>query len=159
MPHRKPLLVQSGRQPFEVVILVTCVLSGLVGLLTNEYPAPVKLILHSFTWAYGASLSAGAVIALIGIYIKPVASLLVERVGMAWLGSIFFAYAVAVTVQPQGRGLTGAILLFGLGLATIARAITITRDLRKVQQALANPVLTQEEPRIAEPEKGDADDV
>lgn len=156
-PHRKPLLVQSGRQPFEVVILVTCFLSGLAGVLTGNFPEPIVRMLHSYAWAYSVSLGLGAIVTLVGVFLKPVVSLLIERVGMVWLGTIFLAYAISVSVQVDGRGITGAILLYGLALATAARAITITRDIRKIEFALKHPVLADERPKLAEPQKGDAD--
>lgn len=157
MPHRKTLLVQSGRQPFEVVILATCALSGLVGLLTGIAPIAVTRILHDLSWTYNLSLGLGSLVTLIGVFLKPALSLFVERVGMIWLGIIFLSYAISVSIQFDGRALTSAILLYGLAGATVARAITISRDLRKIEFALKHPVLADAGPQLAEPRKGDAD--
>jgi len=84
---------------------------------------------------------------------------MIERAGMIWLGMIFLAYAISVSLQLDGRGITGAILLFGLSGATAARAITITKDIRKIEFALKHPVLADEKPQLADPRRGDADNV
>jgi len=158
MPHRKPLLVQSGRQPFEVVILTTCFLSGLVGILTGSYPPAVVFALHTFAWAYNVCLLLGSSVTLLGVWLKPVISLLIERIGMIWLGTIFLAYGIAITLSSTAS-VTGGILLYGLAAACAARAITITRDLQKIEFALKHPVLADQEPKLADPHRGDADNV
>lgn len=159
MPHRKPLLIQSGRQPFEIVILMTCIISGLVGLLVGETSITLQKVLGDWTWTWSLSLFLGSTISMVGVCLKPPLCLLTERIGMMWLGCIFLAYGLAIALTGEARIITSATLVLGLGIAAGTRSFQISKDLRKISLALQNPVLASPEPRLADPIKGDADHV
>ena len=159
MPHRKPLLIQSGRQPFEIVILTTCIVSGLAGLLAGEPSVTLQRVLGDLTWTWSLSLFLGSSISMVGVWLKSPVCLLIERIGMMWLGCIFLAYGLAIALTGEARVITSATLVLGLGIAAATRSFQISKDLRKIRLALRNPVLASPEPRLADPIKGDADNV
>jgi hypothetical protein len=135
MPSVIPTLT-PGRQPFEIALLAVAALSGATGLLIpgagsrtiNELFPGTALIFHGVLLL--AALVSGA-----GLVLNPPTAPLVERVGMLILAGSFLAYGVGVFVSSTASS-TGGIVISGFGLAALARAVQITRDLRRLQQVL-----------------------
>lgn len=151
MPYRRALLINSGRQPFELVILAVCVLSGLSGLLVPGAQSPaIVAALGEWTWAWYVGLTLGGAVPLVGVWLKMPTCLLIERVGMVWLSTLFLAYGVGIAFVADSRGVTAAAFTAGYGLAAAARVWQISRDLRKLKAAISAPSVATE-PVLGDP--------
>lgn len=153
MPNRrKPLLIQSGRHPFELVILFMCVLTGLAGLLTGSASPAIVIILHEWSWIWNVSIVLGGIGTGLSVLCKLPVNLLLERVGMVWLFTLFAAYSAAIFSVDSDRAVTSGGIVLALALAALARVLQITKDLSKLQKALAEPHPT-EDSMLADPHK------
>lgn len=153
MTERPPLMIQTGRQPFEVFLLVGCVLTGLAGLLAPESASPaLTQLLDGHVWIWHVSVLAVPLIVLLGFTRELTTALQVERAGMIWLGSLFLAYAVGIGLVINGtRGLTSAGVTVAFALACFARVWQIGRDLRRLRQAVEAAETTHPE-LLADPD-------
>src|SRR5215216_2293487 len=91
--------VDLMRSPFEIVILVACALTGLIGLLTgNASPASISVAFAGWAAIWNIGVLVGGVGTLVALWCKAPLNYLLERVGMVWLTTLFLAYAVAIGV-------------------------------------------------------------
>ena len=130
------VIVHSGRNPFAIVLLGACILTGISGLITPHRTSPVVAhVLPTWellTW-YGGLVVSGSV-ALGGLFAHGLASLLVERVGLVVLASITATYVAAVIAQGAVSVSPAAAVVGGLSAASVARIWQISRDLRDVDR-------------------------
>jgi hypothetical protein len=134
-----PLLVRSGRNPFEVLMLVACVATGVVGLFQ---PASASNVVTSLlpswevaTWYSGLTL--GGVVGLFGVSRKGVMSLMWERVGLIMLTFLMLAYSTAVITQVGVRGSLPAFFTGLFAIACAIRFVYITTDLKRMEDITA----------------------
>jgi hypothetical protein len=136
MPHRRPLLVNSGRQPFELALLAMCVVVGLAGLLTGSSSPVTQFILGSNAWMWNASLVIGGALTILVVFLKNVVtSLLAERVGMVVLATLFLSFGFAVVFLFMSNAIISGGFVIAYGVAASARAIQISNDLNKIRAA------------------------
>ncbi len=134
-----PLLVRSGRNPFEVLMLVACVATGTVGLFEPSSTSNVITTLlptwEVTTW-YGG-LAVGGLVGLVGVFLNGVLSLLVERVGLIMLTCLTLAYSTAVVTQVGIRGTLPALFTGLFAIACAIRFVYITTDLKRMEDITA----------------------
>lgn len=132
-----PILVRSGRNPFEVWLLVACVVAGIVGLISpvDSASAVVKALPHWEVLCWFSGLTLGGLVGLAGVFSRGVVSLLVERVGMVILTCLTFAYSVSIVAQVGiAAGATLPALLTGLFSVSCAiRFFNISADLKRME--------------------------
>ena len=132
-----PILVRSGRNPFEVWLLVACVVAGIVGLISPADTAStvVKALPHWEALCWFSGLTLGGLVGLAGAFSRGVMSLLVERVGMVILTCLTFAYSVSIVAQVGiAAGATLPALLTGLFAVSCAvRFFNISSDLKSME--------------------------
>lgn len=132
-----PILIRSGRNPFEVWLLVACVVAGIVGLVVPGESASsvVKSLPYWEAVSWFSGLTLGGVVSLTGVFSRGVTSLFVERVGMAILTCLTLAYSVSIVAQVGiVRGATLPALLTGLFAVSCAvRFFNLTADLKRME--------------------------
>lgn len=127
------------RSPFEIVILVACALTGLIGLLTgNASPASISVAFAGWAAIWNIGVLVGGVGTLVALWCKAPLNYLLERVGMVWLTTLFLAYAVAIgVVNDQPRVVAGLGSNLALAFACLVRAWQLTDQLRRLRAALS----------------------
>jgi hypothetical protein len=155
MPYRKALNIHCGNQPFEVALLVTCVLTGVTGLLTGNAAPVLQQVLGDHVWVWHAGLVVGSAVTLVAVFLRLPMTLVVERVGMIWLATLFLAYGAAILLLSTATVATAGGITLGFGLASIARVVQITNDLGRLRVALAQePTPTTVVIAEPDPDKG-----
>jgi len=130
-----PLLVRSGRNPFEVLMLCACAIAGAAGLIAPAASsnAITATLPHWEVVCWYSGLLAGGVISLAGVFARGVTSLLVERVGIILLACLMLAYALALFVQVGIRGTLPALITGLFAVACAVRFVYITADLKRME--------------------------
>lgn len=126
------------RSPFEVAILVACVLTAVLALVTGgDSPVVINTVYGGGAVLWNWALGLGSIGTLIGMWCKAPTNYLLERVGMIWLATVFMVYTVAlVAVYAENKAAALIGLTFALALACMVRAYQITRQLAALRQAL-----------------------
>jgi len=130
-----PLLVRSGRNPFEVLLLVACAMAGVIGLVAPNASANAitAALPHWEVLCWYSGLLAGGVISLAGVFARGVTSLFVERVGIILLACLMLAYALALFAQVGIRGVLPASITGLFAVACAVRFVYITTDLKRME--------------------------
>lgn len=133
-------IVRHGRNPVAISMFAMLMLSGIIGLVDPSKASPVLTsVMGGWVWTWHVGLLIGSGTALVGVLIlKTLTDVLVERIGVIWLATLFLAYGLIACVSG-GTFTTYTGVILGLGLAFGARAWQITKDLqrlRKILQAL-----------------------
>lgn len=131
----RPIL-DSGRHPFELFVLVLGQVAGLPLLLSDPAPGSTTALLGPvLARVWGGMFAGGCLIALIGVLWAPIrrrmgrrvhagTGLLCEQVGLVALGTGTLIYAIGLMVMPgpvSNRALPMA-LVGALGLAAFTRS-------------------------------------
>jgi hypothetical protein len=134
-----PLLVRSGRNPFEVLMLVACVATGTVGLFQPSSTSNVIISMlpnwEVITWYSGLTL--GGLVSLFGVSRSGVVSLVLERAGLVTLTCLMLAYSTAVVTQVGVRGALPALFTGLFAVACAIRFVYITTDLKRMEDITA----------------------
>lgn len=141
--HRvRPLLIDNGRNAFEVWILVSCVITGTLGLLAEgrTRSSVIELLPGWMAQVWFAGLLVGAATALAGLAL-PIRrlrqGLQVERIGMCVLAGLLGGYAAALLVLLDWNLPVGGAQLIAGAVACVARVLGITlRDLPHLRAAV-----------------------
>lgn len=116
-------MIPSGRNPFEIAILMACTMYGLTGLLAYEQVATSSL--RSFPeWAgklFLGCLLVGGGVALVGIARASLVGLFQERSGLVVLIGACSGYALWALGSNGPRGIGFALLMFSIAGASAAR--------------------------------------
>ena len=130
-----PLPPPPSRHPAEIFLAAASVMSGLGSLLGPARPGSVRAIAPAWVGVGWATvLIVGGTICLIAALIQRRARrLLVERVGIVFLGFGAAAYSLAVFSVQGWRGLYPALVTLGFSAACIWRWAQIERVLRGKQ--------------------------
>lgn len=143
----RSLTLSSGRQPFEVLLLVACVLTGAVGVVVPGAGSPTidRFVPQPFTTLFYVALFGSAAVSAVGVSLRLPTSLLVERIGMVVLSALLLIYGIAVYALHGPAVGIGGVIIIAFGVAAMLRCAQITRDLRKLKAALAEPRLEERE--------------
>lgn len=114
--------------PFEILLLVVSVLSGLGGLLQQQDTSQI-ILQHIPTWElkvwYGG-LIIGGVVSLFGALHPSVSSMLVERVGLTILFTISLLYSIILLTVGQTPLSLSVLLTVGFSFACFVRCLQIS---------------------------------
>lgn len=137
-----PFLVRSGRNPFEILLLVACFAAGVVGFFQPQSSSgAINAALpywQALCWYIG--LTGGGLMGLIGVFNRGVNSLLMERVGVVMLTCFTFGYSAAVISQVGFRGIFPAVFTGFFAVACAVRSVYITVDLKNMEKIAAKHV-------------------
>lgn len=138
MHQLKPVLVDAGRNPFQIWLLAICALTGVLGLLPNT-PTRSSVVAVLPSWAallWYAGLLATGLLGLSALLLALPRCLLVESTAMAVLGGLLSGYSIAVIILADGWPV-GAISLISGALAAWWRMWQILRrDLPRLRAAV-----------------------
>lgn len=130
------IVVTARRRPIEVSVLAISFLTGLLNLLR---PSDALSALSQFVpfypviWSVGLMLGAAA--GLVGATRELPLSLILERIGLSVLATMFVTYTAAIVTIFGARGWGSAIIVGGLALGVLGRIRQISRDLRSIEEA------------------------
>lgn len=131
-------IVRHGRNPLAIVLLSVLVFSSIVGLVDPTKASPtLTRVLGNGVWLWHVGLLVGCLTTLVGILLlKPLNDVLIERIGVTWLASIFLVYGTVIAIVGGSIGATSAGISISLGLALAVRAWQITKDLARLRRIL-----------------------
>lgn len=130
-------MVTSGRNPFEIILILAALLAGLTGLLVpGSGSGLIQRLLADWEVVWNVGLTVGAATAALSLVLKPPMTLLIERVGMTWLAALMIPFGAAVYVLSDNPASTGAFLIAGYGVACAARVAQITHQLARLRMDL-----------------------
>lgn len=140
-------MLTSARNPFEIVMIITGLLAGIVGLAVPVRDQKQVFYGLGPPWdkVFYACLVLGTGMVALSLFLQPPMTLLIERVGMIWLAAIFLPYGVGCVINNliHLRPLLPYwILLIGYGVACAARILQITHDLRCYQRELRRIIIS-----------------
>lgn len=126
------------RSPFQIAILVACVVTGIVGLATGSAsPASIATLFGHGSVLWNIGVLIGGLGSLVAMWLRFPTNLLTERVGMVWLSTMFLAYGVAIVlVNDEARAISGLGTDLAITFACLARAWQLTKHLRLLRNAL-----------------------
>lgn len=134
----RPVLVTSGRHPFEVAMLVAAMISGIALLITDARPRSVTESMPTLVQAFWeVGLVVAGVVGLMGISWRGQmsTSLGVELFGIAVLGTVTTMYTIALYTVSGAAAIAAGAFVGAVALASWSRIWQITRDLRRVARA------------------------
>lgn len=151
-PEHGPI-VRHGRNPIAIVLLVMCLISGVGGALNpGSVPPTLAASLGPGAAAWNIAMAVGSALCLVGVLMfrpkrwrtgplveRPLYDVLIERIGMVLLSTVFAVYCVFLLVyMRQGADVPMIYFLIILGMAVASswRAAQITVDLRRLRKVL-----------------------
>lgn len=134
----RPLVVHTGRHPFEVAFLSAAVVVGLVLWLVDQRPQSVQSAMPVVVQALWVSgLVSGGLVGLGSLWLQARdvwRGLVVELFAMSVTGSALIMYAVAIFTVSGVRGLAGGGFTAAFGVAAWSRFAQIVVDLRRISR-------------------------
>lgn len=144
--RREPLVIRSGGNPFELIVLAVMMLVGTIGIADPQARsrALISAFLGSWGLAWYALLLTCSGIALAGVFVARLhqrleTGLAIERIGLAGLAATAPAYLAAILGSTGGGGITAGASFGGIGLAALVRVVQIARDCEALRAAAADP--------------------
>lgn len=139
-------LVRSGRHPFQIVLLATCLVAGMAGLILPPAARTmsVELVFGDLAPLLYLALALASALSLLGAFWRGrdvrglQVGLQLERAGMPVLAGAAAGYSGAVLASAGARGLIAAVLIGGIAVAALVRTRQITRDLVDVRDVVAH---------------------
>lgn len=128
-------VIQSIRhRPFEVVIVFTVLLTGIASSF-NKSPvvAAIEQTLPFYGYVWNIGLILSGTVGVISIIMNMPSTLIVERISMSLMATLFIAYGFTVVFIIGTSSIAGVLSLFAFGTGAFARIIQITGDLKKIE--------------------------
>lgn len=145
----RPLQVASGRQPFQVAIMVASIFLGLCLAITDRIPNSAQKTMHDAvltTWV--AMLIAAGVLALAGTFWRGAfkTALRLETAGVLMLAGGASMYSVAVFAVSGWAALIAGGYVAAIACGSWWRAQELVRDVRKLARSTVArvPVLVED---------------
>jgi hypothetical protein len=141
MKPKREFAVPSIRSPFEIVLLVACIIGGIGGLInpTSTSPAVSRVLPEWLLVSWYAALIASGACTLIGVSFRRVFGLYIERIGLTLLTGICMVYAVSVLAGGGYPFAFAAITVMSFAVACGYRLRQIQRDLRAIEDMDERP--------------------
>lgn len=140
-PAAGPAFIFTARHsPFEIAFLLMSVVSGVVNLIGGSTSPSLSAFAEALPWflpAWGAGLIAGGICGLASVFMALPGSLIIERIGLSLLATLYSSYAVAVLFFAGGRGLGSGLLVLCVVVGSVLRILAIGRDIRLIGRAAA----------------------
>ena len=135
--------VRYPPDPRAVFILALCVVVGFPLIFADATPSTIAGKLDSWlVVAWGAMLSGGALVTLLGAMRQTPTGIAFEQIGSASLGVACLMYAAAIWAAVQWAGAVPIAIVLGFGLASIWRFGQLWAYMRGIE-------------RLAQESKGD----
>lgn len=137
MEYRKAIAVtiSSSRSPFELYMLVACIVSGAAGLVNPERSSPgiaqVLPLWELYSWYGGLIL--GGVVGSLALFSKTLMSLYTERIALTLIMGLCAAYGIALMAGGGYRFALAVLFVVAFGVACAFRLKQIGRDLRHLE--------------------------
>lgn len=131
------IVIQSGRNPFQLSILAACAVYGIAALVAYDTLASnsVKALGPVSGHLFLALLGACALTALTGVIMHNLTGVFVERAGLIGLSLVCLAFA-AISVITMGGPATGfALLMVAISVASVGRLAQIQAGRRRAARA------------------------
>ena len=136
---REPIGYRPARRhPFQVLLAGMCVLGGLPVLITGAAPGSIQETLPTLLlYVWGATLvCSGSLVVGAAIIRSPVNALYLEMIAHPALALVAFAYGAAVFTAAGLRGVTGGLIIIGLGVSAGARFFQVRSTFRRVRHSV-----------------------
>lgn len=136
-----PAFVFTARHsPFELVILLVSLLTGVINLAgasTSPSLASVASAIPFYVPVWAAGLVLGSSTALVSAFLAIPTSLVLERIGLSLLATLFTSYAAAIVIAAGTRGFGTALLIGCFAFGSVLRIHQINRDIKLIGRAAA----------------------
>lgn len=134
MPDRIP----ARRHPHQVFIGGLCVVAGAPALLGKTQPSSLAASLPAWLLAvWSLVLAVGGVLVVAAAIVRaPLRGLYLEAAAHLPLAVMTIAYGSALVAVNGVRGVSAAAIVFGFGVAEIARFVQVTRTLHHLHGVL-----------------------
>lgn len=136
--YYRPIVIATGRHPFEVCVLAASVLVGIALALSGVSPKSVAASMPGVVQTlWHGLLITGGMIGLCGVFapVKLVARLGVEAAGVVILGSATTMYSIALFAISGMQALAAGSFVVAIASACWGRAYQILRDIRRAGNA------------------------
>ncbi len=134
----RPLLIATGRHPYEVTILAMVLVGGIALLASGTRPGSVAAAMPSTVQAcwLGGLVFAG-VVGLVGVYWRGQieTSLAIEFIAVSALAAVSTMYATALLAVSGQRAIAASIFVVAVAVGSYWRALQIWRDNRRLERA------------------------
>jgi hypothetical protein len=147
----RPVQIASGRQPFQIAIMVASLFLGLTLAVSDEIPNSAQKTMHGAviaTWI--VMLISAGILSLVGIFWKGAfrTALRLELAGVLLLAGGASMYVVALFSVSGWAALIAGGYVTAIALGSWWRAGELVRDVRKLAHIRISrlPVLVEEEP-------------
>lgn len=144
MTHPTPasprFILTARHSPFEIIILLMSLLTGIINLLGFSTSPSLKAVTETLPFyvpVWGGALIAGSATALISIFRTIPMSLILERIGLTLLATAFTSYSFAIVLAAGTRGIGTALLTGAFAAGSVVRVLQINRDIRLIGEAAA----------------------
>ncbi|QDM56371.1 membrane protein [Gordonia phage Sidious] len=157
MPLRR--IRHDSRHPFEIAMVAWMLFYSLVALLFDRFPGAINTGGgDAFKWFWGGMLLVGTVLATAGIgldlvraglmrrrparaqdWLNDSTGLTLESAGMFFCSGALLVYGSTILDEFKSTNILAGGTFIVFGLASLARAIIIRRDLRRVARGDIRP--------------------
>ncbi len=151
----RPVVITTGRHPFEVMVLVAAVVCGVAlavtGISTRSLTAAMP---GAIQVAWNTMLILGGGIARLGVFstARFVVRLGIEAAGVMILGAACAMYSIALFTVSGLQAIPAGSFVTAVGLASVVRAWQIIHDIKRAATAAQQddgfadvPLLIEEE--------------
>lgn len=137
---RRPVLIVSGRHPYQITVLLFCLAGGVSQLWWEAPPASLAATLPAIAQTlWNISLIAGGLLGLGAVMMRtyPQPFLLkIESAGVLFLASASSVYLIALFTFSGTRAVGAAMYVGAVAFASAIRAWQIRRDAKSLLRAL-----------------------
>ncbi|QGJ87271.1 hypothetical protein SEA_WOCKET_25 [Gordonia phage Wocket] len=157
MPLRR--IRHDSRHPFEIAIVVWMLGYSTGALVFDLFPGAITTgVSDTYKWLWGGMLLAGSVLATVGIgldiiraglmrrrparaqdWLNDSTGLTLESAGMFFCGGALLIYGSTILEPLKSTSVLAGGTFIVFGLASLARAFIIRRDLRRVARGDIRP--------------------
>jgi len=144
IPHAAgaaPAFIFTARHsPFEVAFLLLSIVVGVVTMFGGSTSPSLTAFTEVLPWflpAWGAGLAAGGIAGVASVFMTLPGSLIIERIALSLLATLYSSYAIAVFAISGTRGLGTGLLVGCVVAGSTFRILAINRDIRLIGRAAA----------------------
>lgn len=157
MPLRR--IRHDSRHPFEIAMVVWMLVYSIVALAFDLFPGAIeKNTGDLFQWCWGGLLLGGSLLAAIGIgldlyrsalmrrrpdrekdWLNDSTGLTLESAGMFFAAGALLVYGVTLLAPMEATAALAGGTFLVVGVACMARAVIIRRDLRRIARGVLRP--------------------
>jgi hypothetical protein len=136
-PH---FILTARHSPFELAVLAVALITGVINLVANSTSPSLQAVAAAIPFypqVWGAGLVLGSTAGLVSVFLKIPMSLILERIGLSLLATLFTSYGIAIGLAAGGRGIGSVLLVGSFAIGSVLRILAINRDIRLIGKAAA----------------------